>query len=185
MDLASRTRELDPLSIGLAMLEADYLVRADQLDAAVAVYERTIEVDPESADAYFGLAEAFLRQRRFDEANEARRQAHDILGDDPIAELFATAGGEEGYLLADEADLRRQLEFMEAREAWGYVSPLSFAQVYAQLGDADQAFAYLEEAFTQRSPGLALLTVDQAFYRVRDDPRFEDALRQVGFPQVE
>ena len=185
LDLASRTRELDPLSIGLAMLEADYLVRADQLDAAVAVYERTIEVDPESADAYFGLAEAFLRQRRFDEANEARRQAHDILGDDPIAELFATAGGEEGYLLADEADLRRQLEFMEAREAWGYVSPLSFAQVYAQLGDADQAFAYLEEAFTQRSPGLALLTVDQAFYRVRDDPRFEDALRQVGFPQVE
>ncbi len=185
LDLASRSRELDPLSIGLAMLEADYLVHADQLDAAVAVYERTIEVDPENPDAYFGLAEAFLRQRRFDEANEARRRAHDILGDYPIAELFATASGEEGYHKADEADVRRQLEFMEARAPWGYVSPLDFARVYAQLGDAAQAFTYLDEAFTQRSPGLALLTIDQAFYRVRNDPRFEEALRRVGFPQVE
>ncbi len=165
------------------MLEADYLVHAGQLDAAVDVYTRTIEVDPENHDAYFGLAEVFLRQDRFDEANEARRKAHDFLGDAVVAELFAAASGEEGYYLADEVDVRRQLETFEARAPWGYVSPMAFARVYAQLGDADRAFSYLEEAFTQRSPSLVVMSFDAAFYRVKDDPRFEDALRRVGFPQ--
>ena len=80
LDLARRSRELDPLSVGLSMLEADYLVHAGQLVTAVDVYNRTIEVDPKNHDAYFGLAEALLRQRRFDEASEARRQAHRPLG---------------------------------------------------------------------------------------------------------
>ena len=183
LDLARRSRELDPLSFGLSMLEADYLVHAGQLDVAVGVYTRTIEVDPENHDAYFGLAEVFVRQGHFDEASEARRKAHDLLGDAVVAELFATARGEEGYYLADEVDVRRQLETFEARAPWGYVSPADFARVYAQLGEADEVFSYLEEAFSQRSPSLVLMTFDPAFYRVRDDPRFEDALRRVGFPQ--
>ena len=152
LDLARRSREIDPLSVGLSMLEADYLVHAGQLVTAVDVYNRTIEVDPKNHDAYFGLAEALLRQRRFDEASEARRQAHDLLGDSAVAELFAAANGEEGYYLADEMDVRRQLETIESRASWGYVSPLDFARVHAQLGDANQAFSYLEEAFGQRSP---------------------------------
>ncbi len=182
LDLARRSRELDPLSIGLAMLEADYLVHAGELDAAVAVYQRTIEVEPDNPDAYFGLAESFRRQGRFDDANEARRQAHAAAGDDVLAELFAAAEGEEGYRLAHEAYVRLQLEWLEARAPWGYVSPLDFARVHAELGDADQAFEYLEEAFAHRSPALVLLTVDQAFDRVREDPRFEEAVRRVGLP---
>ena len=183
LDLARRSRELDPLSFGLSMLEADYLVHAGQLDAAFDVYTRTIEVDPENHDAYFGLAEVFLRQGRFDEASEARRKAHDLLGDVVVAELFAAASGEEGYYVADEVDVRRQLETFDARAPWGYVDPADVARVYARLGEADQVFSYLEEAFEQRSPSLVVLTFDFAFYRVRDDPRFEDALRRVGFPQ--
>ena len=62
------------------------------------------------------------------------------------------------------------------------MSPLDFARVYAELGEAEQAFAYLEQAFDDRSPALVLLTVDQAFDRVRDDARFEDAVRRVGLP---
>ena len=100
-----------------------------------------------------------------------------------MAELFAAASGEEGYYLADEVDVRRQLKTFEVRADWGYVSPFDYAKVYAQLGDADQVFSYLEEAFAQRSPALVVLTFDTAFYRVRDDPRFDDALRRVGFPQ--
>ena len=182
LELARRSRELDPLSIGLAMLEADYLVRVGQLDDAIALYRRTIEVEPENPENYFGLAEALFRQERFDEAIEARRQAHEVAGDDVMAGRFAAVSGREGYLEADRDWVEVQLVWIEAREPWGYVSPLDFARCYSQLGEGEKAFEYLDKAFVDRSPGLVFLNVDRAWDNIRDDPRFSEAVRRVGLP---
>jgi TolB-like protein/Tfp pilus assembly protein PilF/predicted Ser/Thr protein kinase len=182
LELARRSRELDPLSIGLAMLEADYLVRVGQLDDAVALYRRTIEVEPDNPEQYFGLAEALYQQGRFDEAIEARRQAHQVAGDDVMAEKFAAASGEEGYNGADRAWVQVQLLWIEAREPWGYVSPLDFARAYSQLGEEEKAFEYLDKAFVDRSPGLVFLNIDRAWDNIREDPRFSGAVKRVGLP---
>ena len=180
--LARRSRELDPRSAYLAILEADYLLRSDQFDAAIALYEYAIGAEPQNANAYFGLAEAKLRQGKFDEAIEARRQAHAIAGDDRLVSVFAGAKGEAGYRRIDEAWVRLQLEALKERERTKYVSPLDFARAYAQLGEKELAFKYLDAAFIDRSPGLVFLKVDRAWDRVRSDPRFAAAIRQVGLP---
>ena len=185
VDLARRARELDPLSTGLSILEAMYLYHAGQLDAAIAVYERTMQIEPDNPEPYFGQAEALHQQGRFDEASEARRQAHAMLGtveDDVIAGLFAAARGEQGYREAHEAYVRQQLEWLDERAAYGYASPLDFARAHAELGEKDEAFAHLEEAFVDRSPSLVKLNVDRAWDRIRDDSRFLDAVRRVGLP---
>jgi TolB-like protein/tetratricopeptide (TPR) repeat protein len=182
LDLARRSRELDPLSIGLAMLEADYMVRIGQLDDAIALYNRTIEVEPDNPENYFGLAEALVQQGRFDEAIDARRLAHEVAGDDVMAEKWATAEGEDGYREADRAWVEVQLLWLEAREPWGYVSPLDFARCYSQLGETEKAFEHLDGAFLDRSPGLVFLNVDRAWDNVRDDPRFLEAVERVGLP---
>ena len=182
LELARRARALDPLSIGLAMLEADYLVRNGEIEAAIALYERTIEVEPDNPDQYFGLAEALVLQGRFDEAIEVRRMAHEVAGDAEMAGLFATARGEPGYRAAEQAWLRTQLVWLEARSTWAYASPLDFARVYAQLGETDKAFEYLDKAFEDRSPSLVLLEIDRSWDRVRNDPRFEAAVGRVGLP---
>jgi tetratricopeptide (TPR) repeat protein len=182
LQLARRTRELDPRSPYLAVLEADYLLRDNQFDAAIALYEYAIRVDPENSNALFGLAEARMRQGRFDEAIEARRKAHMVAGDDRLAPLFATAKGETGYRLIDEAWVRLQLETLREREKTKYVSPLDFARAYAQLGNKEQAFKYLDESFVDRSPGLVFLKVDRAWDLIRDDPRFAKAVKDVGLP---
>jgi eukaryotic-like serine/threonine-protein kinase len=180
--LARRTRELDPGSPYLASLEADYLLRSDQFDAAVALYEYAIRTDAQYTNAYFGLAEAKARQGRFDEAIQARHQAHTVIGDDRLDAVFANARGEEGYRRVDQAWVRLQLEELKDRERTKYVSPLDFARAYAQLGDKEQTFKYLDAAFADRSPGLVFLKVDRAWDLVRSDPRFAAAIRQVGLP---
>ena len=152
LQLARRTRELDTRSPYLAVLEADYLLRDDQFDAAIALYEYAIRLDPQNANALFGLAEARMRQGRFDEAIEARRRAHVVAGDDRLAPLFATAKGEAGYRQIDEAWVRLQLEELKEREKTKYVSPLDFARAYAQLGEKEQAFKYLDAAFVRPIP---------------------------------
>ena len=55
------------------------------------------------------------------------------------------------------------------QEATRYVSPLDFARVYAQLGERDMAFTYIEAAFKDRSPGLVFLKVDPAWDKVRGE----------------
>jgi serine/threonine-protein kinase len=182
LQLARRTRELDTRSPYLAILEADYLLRSDQYDAAIALYEYAIRLDPGNSNALFGLAEARMRQGRWDEAIEARREAHAVAGDDRLAPLFANAKGEAGYRQIDEAWVRLQIDTLKEREKTRYVSPLDFARAYAQLGEKELTFKYIEAAFVDRSPGLVFLKVDRAWDRVRDDPRFAAAIRQVGLP---
>jgi serine/threonine protein kinase/tetratricopeptide (TPR) repeat protein len=182
LQLARRTRELDTRSPYLAVLEADYLLRDDQYDAAIALYEYAIRVDPENSNALFGLAETRMRQGRFDEAIEARRRAHDVAGDDRLAAVFNGAKGEAGYRRIDEAWIRLQIETLKERERTRYVSPLDFARAYAQIGEKDLAFEYLDASFVDRSPGLVFLKVDRAWDLIRDDARFAAAIRQVGLP---
>ena len=144
--------------------------------------ERSIRVDPENPNAHFGLAEARYRQGRFDEAVDARRKAHAVAGDDALKEVLSTARGEQGYREIDQAWVRLQLDELKARQATSYVSPLDFARAYAQLGEKDLSFKYLDASFVDRSPGLVFLKVDRAWDAVRDDPRFAEAVRRVGLP---
>jgi hypothetical protein len=62
------------------------------------------------------------------------------------------------------------------------VSPLDIARFQAIIGNRDQAFAFLERAFSDRQPGLLFLKVDRAWDAIRDDARFAAAIRRVGLP---
>jgi len=181
-----RLRALDPLTASYAVLEADYLFHAGlrdagQLDAAAALYQKTIEGEP-AADALFGLAEVRRKQGRFAEALEARRRAHELAGDDWVVDAFSTARGEAGYRSIERMAIEHELEVLADRAATAYVSPLDFARAHAQLGNREQAFSYFDAAFADRAPGLVFLQVDPAWDRIRDDPRFAAAVRRVGLP---
>ena len=146
------------------------------------LYQYAIGADPENVNAYFGLAEARARQGRFDEAITARAEAHKRAGDDELIPVFVNARGEAGYRRIEEAWVRLQIQAYKEREKTKYVSPLDFARAYAQIGETELAFKYLDAAFIDRSPGLVFLKVDRAWDRIRDDPRFAAAIKQVGLP---
>lgn len=73
---------------------------------------------------------------------------------------------------------------MKALAEHGYVSPDSFAVVYAGLGDKDQAFAWLENALAERSYFMAIyLPTDSRLDNLRADPRFASLKKHVGLPE--
>lgn len=57
------------------------------------------------------------------------------------------------------------------------------ASLYALLGDKESAFKWLEKAFQQHPGDLLFLKVNRHFDSLRSDPRFQDLMRRVGFPQ--
>ena len=61
---------------------------------------------------------------------------------------------------------------------WFYI-----AGVYAQLGDKDNAFLWLERAYENRDFFLTFVKVDPQMDPLRSDPRFKDLLTRIGLPQ--
>lgn len=53
-------------------------------------------------------------------------------------------------------------------------SCICFALVHGGLGDKDQAIAWLEKAYKERSDFLLVLRVDPLFDPLRSDPRFQE-----------
>ena len=63
-----------------------------------------------------------------------------------------------------------------------YAEPYGFATVYAALGEADQAFEWLERAARDRSGRFAAwVNGDPRLDWLRADPRMSDLLRRIGF----
>jgi hypothetical protein len=50
------------------------------------------------------------------------------------------------------------------------------------LGQKDQAFAWLEKAYQERSNYLLFLNVIPSMVPLRSDPRLQDLIRRVGLP---
>ena len=61
-----------------------------------------------------------------------------------------------------------------------YVSPRDVVLTYLQLGDTEQTFKWLEEAYKERTEPLLYLRVDPRLDTLRSDPRFEGLLRRVN-----
>ena len=57
---------------------------------------------------------------------------------------------------------------------------MSFARIYAGLGDKDQAFKWLEKGYDERAAPLFYIKVDPIWDPLRSDPRFDDLLRRIG-----
>ncbi|MCA1604215.1 MAG: hypothetical protein LC775_01735, partial [Acidobacteria bacterium] len=60
---------------------------------------------------------------------------------------------------------------------------VQIAELYARLGETDQAFEWLEKAYSHHADGLLRLKEEIAFDSIRSDPRFGDLLRKIGLPQ--
>ena len=61
-----------------------------------------------------------------------------------------------------------------------FVKPLHIAVVHSALGNTDEMFAILEEAYEARSDDLIWLLTD--FGQYRDDPRWIDLARRMDLP---
>ena len=94
-----------------------------------------------------------------------------------LAELghgFAVAGRR-----TDAMGVLDELKDMSSRR---YVAARSFAEVHIGLGQVDEAFAWLEQAFQQRNGWLIHVRENPRYDRLRADPRYLDLVRRMNFP---
>ena len=61
-----------------------------------------------------------------------------------------------------------------------YLSPAFIAAIHAGLGQKDEAFRRLEEAFRLRSRYLVWLKVAPEYQQLRSDPRYQQLIARIG-----
>jgi tetratricopeptide (TPR) repeat protein len=99
-----------------------------------------------------------------------------------VPELLALVG--RAYALAGKkAEAQKVIEELRELSNRTYVPPYNFAIIYAGLGYKDEEVGWLNRAYDERSFFITWLKVDSQLDNLRDDPRFQDLLRRVSFPQ--
>jgi len=97
-----------------------------------------------------------------------------------LAALLAYAQAKAGRREEALSGLERLEHLAPGKE----IAPDHLALVHIGLGDRDRAFEYLSVALRQRAWYLVFLKVDPAFEPLRDDPRFDHLVSEVGLDDV-
>jgi tetratricopeptide (TPR) repeat protein len=127
--------------------------------------------------AHLWLARAFQQKGMYAEAIIAYQKAEAVLRN--WVPVKAGMGNVYG-LWGKKDEARRVLSELRELAKEAYVTPYGVALVYAGLGEKEQAFAQLQEAYEQRSHWLVWLKLDPRWEGLRPNPRFAELVRRVG-----
>ena len=157
---------------------------------AVRAYDRAVEeVGKALAMEPFGLAHIqqglnLEQHGRFDDGiAEFQKALTFSKGSTEILAYLGHAYAVAGRQTEAREVLRRLQELLQQKK---YVSAFDVAIIHAGLGEPDQAFDWLEKAYAERSSGfsgLVYLNTDPRLDGLRSDPRFQDLLRRMKFPE--
>jgi adenylate cyclase len=175
---SKRALELSPFDILFNVHLAWHYLYARQYDLALGQIQKTVEMDENFPQCYPWLGLILEQQGRYAEAIAAFQKAISLfpggssIAEAELAHTYAVSGNREAAqkIIAELQELAKSK----------YVSSYQIAAIYAGLGEKDQAFAWLEKAYEERSDGLVNLRADQRFDNLRSDPRYKDLAHRIG-----
>jgi hypothetical protein len=139
--------------------------------------------NPTFAHAHYCLVKAYWGKRMYSQVIEEWKMYGQLSGDRNESEIASVM--EQGLPSAGwKGALTKGIEARNAQRKTGYYSAYKIADLYADLGDKEQAFRWLNTAYQERDslPLLGLKT-DFLLDPIRSDPRFVELARKVGLPQ--
>jgi tetratricopeptide (TPR) repeat protein len=196
-----RARELDPLSLFIAVTAVWPLPNLGRYNEAVDELASLSRTHPDVADIHEYLhelrAEVHLQNGMPDQAVAEFQQgfrAATLCGGDrkklaALADAY-TRSGMRGYwqkqLELAREKYRIDLDLAGRQSPARYVSSYYIAALHARLGQKDEAFAILERCVRSRDESLLWLKAESLrnnspWEALRSDPRFPALLARIGF----
>jgi len=202
-----RALELEPGNATVVRQAARLAGTLGRFEEALRLDRRAVEMDPLSAPAHRNVGLNSLYLGRLDEAEAAWRKALELNPDlpsahmwiarvhlmrgDPAAALVEIEREPDplwrpfGLALAYHASGREQeaaAALRELVEKHGDHAAFQVAEVHAFRGERDQAFAWLERAYSQRDGGFTSMKGDPLLRSLEPDPRYAAFLRKMRLP---
>lgn len=174
-----RALEIEPLSLVFNRIYGLILFFNRRYEESERQLTKTLELDSSFVPAYETLIPVYSLQGKYAESAEAAARAEEALGNHAgaalIRDIYAKGGRQKLLQSLTDPSIRNQINEYKR-------SSYIVATYHAALGEKDQAFANLNKAYEDRDFFMILLKVDPRLDPLRDDPRFQDLFRKVGFP---
>jgi TolB-like protein/DNA-binding winged helix-turn-helix (wHTH) protein len=173
LQLARRAVDLDPLNAnGWENLgESEFF--NGQLDKAAADCKKAVELDPDVSPGHYFLSQIYILQGR---PRNALREIELVHSDVLRAFLHLIAY----HALGREKGLDAALSEFIAKFHAG--SAYQIAQVDAFRNQPNEAFDWLDRAYSQRDGGLMFTKIDPLLSSLHNDPRFAALLKKLNLP---
>jgi len=172
-------QQLDPVnpSINVDVCLPYYLAR--QFDESIAQNHKALEMFPNFFLPHMALGNALIQKGDYSTGIEELQKAKAM---EPTPLVI----GNLGYAYAksgrkDEA--RKLLAELKELSKRRYVASYWIAMIFVGLDEKDEAFAWLEKAYQERSWWLVWIKMEPMVDSLSSDSRFIDLMRRIGFPQ--
>jgi eukaryotic-like serine/threonine-protein kinase len=152
---------LDPLSSIAATNCASILMEANRYPEALAEFEKVRERDPNFGPLHYKLSQLYASTGRFADA---------------VREMSPPGSGPR----PGDAKTYRELMLNNMEDS---DRSAAVALAYALEGNHDQAFAYLEKAYSDGDRELIVVIRYPALDPLRSDRRYADLMRRLGLPE--
>ncbi|NJM54322.1 MAG: tetratricopeptide repeat protein [Blastocatellia bacterium] len=165
--------EIDPLSPVINRTYGGTLYQARKYDEAIFQLKKMLDLNPTFGAAYATLSVVYNLKGEYAEGNEAYAKFQELSGLPEraalIRESFARGGRKE---VLSELTKEPQLQIMTS-----YIA----AAFLAELGEKERAIVKLNESLAKHEYQIVLLKNDPRLDSLRDDSRFQDIIRRIGF----
>jgi len=180
---SNRARQLDPLSPIIGFQQAQAYSLARQYDKAIELYKKVIADNPTFGIAHWGLARSYWAEHKYPQAIQEWETDAQLEASNPYGVLTLTSLDTDFHSGGWPSALRKGIEVSLAQRKTGYVPPYLIAELYADLGDKEHAFEWLNNAYLEHGHLLYGIRTDFVFDSLRSDPRYADLLKRMGLPQ--
>ena len=171
--------EIEPLSMPISVDWGYYLFFARRFDESIAQFRKTLRFDPNNTNALSFMSAAYEAKGDYPQSVNAFLDLQRVRKRKPEEiEAIKTSfdqNGVNGYW-------RLKLEKLQpAINSGDSASAIRAAYLHSSLGEKDQAINLLEAAYKKHFYALWYMKVDPRYDNLRDDPRFADLLKRIGF----
>jgi tetratricopeptide (TPR) repeat protein len=172
-------QQLDPANpvINVDLCLPYYLGR--RFDEAIVQGRKAVEMFPNFFLGHVALGEALFEKGEHSKGIEELEKGTTVDSSSNfsggLAYCYAKAGRKD--------DARKLLAKLKQQSNERYVAAFWIAVTYVGLGEKDEAFAWLEKGYEDRSWFLVWIKMDPRLDSLRSDPRFTDLMRRIGFPE--
>jgi TolB-like protein/Tfp pilus assembly protein PilF len=168
-----RAHDLDPLSLIINSVLASAYFSAGRFEEAWQQNRRTLELDPNFGVSYWVRAQLLEQKGQFDDAIADFKRSEGAISIDATRCAIACVLARSGKPI----EAQKILDELTNQSQGRFVSSYARSEVYAVLGNKDEALRFLEKAYVERTvpvggAGNGGPIIDNRFDSLRNDPRF-------------
>jgi len=180
--LAKRAVDLEPMNMKGSDTLAGVYRDSRRYDLALEQYKKLLDMDPGYTSALHNISLTYRAMHKYDlwlewwkKGAEVNKEPGEIRMVGEASRVYAKSGF--------PAAMRRLIEVQLQVAKQEYVDPADIAFNYAALGDKDQAFAWLDKGYAEKSNEIVWIKIVPEVDVLRSDPRYVALLKKMNFPQ--